>query len=250
MKDYYFSVIKFPVFVSLTLLILVGLFFGMAIASYGRTGLGMWETVFYTLIFIVLVFLVSNWILALMSTHTVIKPPWAQRFSAWMLFNIYYPLAKTLNSILLRKRAGFQESFLNFNNEIVMCNYSPLKDPSILVLLPHCLQNSECKIRITADITECAECGKCDVATAKQVLSKYPVKTAVATGGSLARKLIIDNHPDIIVAVACHRDLTEGVRDSWRYPVFSVLNERPKGPCFETTVSIPALEFAIKRFLR
>lgn len=250
MKDYYFSVIKFPVFVSLSILILVGLFFGMAIASYGQTGLGAWETVLYTTIFIALIFLVFNWVLVLISTHTVIKPPWIKRFSAWMLFNIYYTLAKTINTITFGKKTGLQESFLNLNNEIVICNYSPIKDPSILVLLPHCLQNSECKIRITADIEACAECGKCDIATAKQVLGKYPVKTAVATGGSLARKLIIDNHPDVIVAVACHRDLTEGVRDSWRFPVFAVLNERPNGPCFETTVSIPTLEFAIKRFLR
>jgi hypothetical protein len=70
----------------------------------------------------------------------------------------------------------------------------------------------------------------------------------VASGGSLARKLIADNHPDLIIAVACHRDLTEGVRDAWQFPVYSILNERPKGPCFETTVSLKAIEFAINRF--
>jgi hypothetical protein len=53
----------------------------------------------------------------------------------------------------------------------------------------------------------------------------------------------------VIIAVACHRDLTDGVRDSWRYPVYAVLNERPKGPCFETTVSASTIEFAIKKFI-
>lgn len=249
MKDYYLSVIKFPVFVSISLILIVGLFFGVAIGSYARTGLSMHETVIYTLTFIALVFLVSNWILILMSTHTVIKPDWMQRHAQWMLFSVYYPLATYLNSLLMRRKKGLQESFLNFNNEIVMSNYRHLQKPSILILLPHCLQSADCKIRITQDINDCGDCGNCDISSAKNTLGKYPVKTVVATGGSLARKLISDNDPDLIIAVACHRDLIEGVRDSWKYPVFSVLNERPNGPCFDTTVSIPAIEFAIKRFL-
>ncbi|HNX36954.1 MAG TPA: DUF116 domain-containing protein [Candidatus Cloacimonadota bacterium] len=249
MKNVYFAVIKFPVFVSLSLIILVGLFFGVAISSYSRTGLSLHEAVIYTLVFIGLVFMVSNWILILMSTHTVIKPAWMQRHAQWMLSKVYYPMALFLNSLFLRKKPGLQESFLNFNNEIIMCNYRNLKDPSILVLLPHCLQNAECKIRITKDINACEGCGNCDIADAKATLGKYPVTTAVATGGSLARKLIQDNNPNLIIAVACHRDLIDGVRDSWKLPVFSVLNDRPNGPCFDTTVNISAIEFAIKRFL-
>ena len=70
----------------------------------------------------------------------------------------------------------------------------------------------------------------------------------MATGGSLARKLIQDKNPNVIVAVACHRDLLDGLRDAWRYPVYAVLNERPNGPCHETTVSIASIEFAIQIF--
>ncbi len=248
MKEYYFAVIKFPVLVSTVLIILVGLFFLLALGSNSRTGISGNETIIYTLVFISLVFLVSNWILVLMSTHSVIKPPFVQRFSHWMLTQIYYPMAKALNFITFQKTHTLQESFLNFNNEIVMSNYMRLENPKMLVLLPHCLQGSECKIRITNDINDCADCGSCDICTVKNALSSQPVKVAVASGGSLARKLIADNRPDLIIAVACHRDLTEGVRDAWQFPVYSILNERPKGPCFETTVSLKAIEFAINRF--
>jgi hypothetical protein len=248
MKEYYLSVIKFPLLVSSSLFILAIAFFGTALGSYFRLGLSLTETVVYTMLFILLVILVSSWILTLLATHHPIRPKWMLNFSKWMLAFVYYYLARALGSITLQKKESWQESFLNFNNEIVLSQARDISHKNILLLLPHCLQNSECKIRITGDINECALCGKCDIAEIKKMAHKYNVKAAVATGGSLARKLIKDHAPNVIVAVACHRDLTDGVRDAWKVPVYGVLNERPNGPCFDTTVSIKTIEFAIKKF--
>lgn len=249
MKEHYLAIIKFPMFVSLSLIILAVVYFGMALANFYHLGLSAMETVLFTLCFIVLVVLVSSWILILMSTHQKIKPRGLRLYTTWMLFNIYYYLAKWLGKVFLQKKQLIQESFLNFNNEIILSNFFGIHSKKILLLLPHCLQKSDCKIRITDNIIDCEECGACDMSKLKSLMNKYQVRAAVASGGSLARKLIIDTAPDVIIAVACHRDLTEGVRDSWRYPVYAVLNERPNGPCFETTVSIPTIEFAIKKFV-
>jgi hypothetical protein len=47
--------------------------------------------------------------------------------------------------------------------------------------------------------------------------------------------------------VACERDLTSGIQDAYTLPVIGILNERPFGPCFNTSVDISkvaeALEF-------
>ncbi|MDD4308804.1 MAG: DUF116 domain-containing protein [Candidatus Cloacimonetes bacterium] len=249
MRKHYLAVIKFPMYVSLSLIILLAIFFGMALGNYHRLGLSPMETIVFTLLFIVLTVLISSWILILMSTHQKIKPKGLRLYCTWMLFNVYFYLAKWLSKVFLQQKTTIMESFLNFNNEIVLSNFQDMHSKNILLLLPHCLQKSECKIRITNDIIECKECGACDVAKVKGIMNKYNVHAAVASGGSLARKLILDSKPDVIVAVACHRDLTEGVRDSWRYPVYAVLNERPNGPCFETTVSTSTIEFAIKKFV-
>jgi len=235
--------------VSLSLIILNVVFFSLALSNYHSLGLSPLETLLYTLLFIVLTILVSTWILILMSTHQKIKPQGLRLYTTWMLFHIYFYLAKWLGKVFLEKKSTLQESFLNFNNEIILSNFSGIHSKNILVLLPHCLQKSDCKIRITSDIVECAECGACDIAKIKGIMNKYKVRAAVATGGSLARKLILDSRPDVVIAVACHRDLTEGVRDSWRFPVYAVLNERPNGPCFETKVSVSTIEFAIKKFI-
>ena len=249
MKEHYFSVIKFPVFVSLTLIILLAAFFGIAWSSYHQLGLSLMSTIGYTVVFITLVILIASWMLILMSTHQKIKSRAVRLYCKWMLFNIYFYFAKWLSLITFQNRTTTLESFLHFSNEIVLTNNTGIEKQNILVLLPHCLQNSECKIRLTTEIDDCLECGKCDIATIKAMVGKYQVKTAVATGGSLARKLIKDINPDVIIAVACHRDLSDGVRESWRYPVYALLNERPKGPCFDTIVSVKAIEFAIKKFL-
>lgn len=249
MKEQYLAVIKFPMFVSLSLILLSIIYFSMAMANYHSLGLSPLETVLYTCLFILLTLLVSTWILILMSTHQKIKPRGLRLYTTWMLFNIYFYLSKWLGKAFLQKKGTMQESFLNFNNEIILSNFNGIHSKNILLLLPHCLQKSECKIRITNDIIECAECGACDIAKVKGIMNKYDVRAAVATGGSLARKLIQDSHPDVIIAVACHRDLTEGVRDSWRFPVYAVLNERPNGPCFETKVSVSTIEFAIRKFI-
>ncbi len=135
------------------------------------------------------------------------------------------------------------------NNEIVLTNHQGTHHDKVLLLLPHCLQSSQCKIRVTGDIINCEECGACDISKLKAYSQQDRVHAAVASGGSMARKLIQDVQPSVIVAVACHRDLVEGTRDAWMLPVYAILNERPNGPCFETTVSMSTIDFAIKKFI-
>jgi len=249
MKKEYFAIIKFPMFVGLSLLAILLIFFLMVLGSYHHLGLSGWGNFFYTLIFILIIILIASWILTLISTHCKIKSTWLRKYISWMLVRVYYPLAIWISIPFFQKRASIQESFLYFNNEIFVTNYQGIHFSNLLLLLPHCLQNSNCKIRISSDIVDCQECGGCDIAKMKSITRDNHIKAAVASGGSLARKLVNDTKPDMIIAVACHRDLTEGVRDSWRYPVYSVLNERPKGPCFETTVSYSVIDFAIKKFI-
>ncbi|MEN6445986.1 MAG: DUF116 domain-containing protein [Candidatus Cloacimonas sp.] len=249
MKKEYFAIIKFPVFVGLSLLIVLLIFFFMVLGSYHNLGLSAWGNIFYTLIFILIIVLIASWILTLISTHRKIKPRWLRIYLSWVLSHIFYHLAMWISVLFFQKKTSMQESFLYFNNEIVVTNYQGMNSKNLLLLLPHCLQNSNCKIRINNNIVECQECGGCDMAKMKAITRDRQIKAAVASGGSLARKLVKDTHPDIIIAVACHRDLTDGVRESWRYPVYSVLNERPKGPCFETTVSSSVIDFAVNKFI-
>ena len=60
----------------------------------------------------------------------------------------------------------------------------------------------------------------------------------MATGGTLARRVIVETRPTSILAVACERDLVSGIHDAYPIPVYGILNQRPHGPCRNTLVDM------------
>ena len=83
---------------------------------------------------------------------------------------------------------------------------------NILVLLPRCLQHFQCKQPVVADINACKSCGKCDIVKLMKLNRHYHLVTAIATGGGLAKRLISDLKPHGVIAVACERELMEGLK--------------------------------------
>ena len=82
-----------------------------------------------------------------------------------------------------------------------------------------------------------------------ELAQKYRIDISVATGGTLARKVIIEKRPKLVVAVACERDLTSGIKYCYPLPVIGVLNDRPFGPCINTSVDVEKIEAALKTVL-
>ncbi|MDI6641386.1 MAG: DUF116 domain-containing protein [Elusimicrobiota bacterium] len=72
----------------------------------------------------------------------------------------------------------------------------------------------------------------------------------VATGGRLAKRWVRELKPDFIVAVACERELSEGISAVYPLPVVGIPNIRPYGPCLNTTVDISMVETVIEKYLR
>jgi len=139
-------------------------------------------------------------------------------------------------------RDRIRESFVKVNNSFLDLSTISLLPDKILILLPHCLQNYNCTYRITNDIRHCNECKQCIIYVFKELIEKYRIQVVIATGGTLARKVIIDLRPYLIIAVACQRDLVDGILDAYPIPVFGILNERPNGPCVNTTVDINQID--------
>jgi hypothetical protein len=55
--------------------------------------------------------------------------------------------------------------------------------------------------------------------------------------------------PRLVVAVACERDLTSGIRDAYPLPVIGVFNSRPEGPCFNTRIDLEAVRQALDAYV-
>ncbi|MCK8823618.1 DUF116 domain-containing protein [Fuchsiella alkaliacetigena] len=157
-------------------------------------------------------------------------------------------------TVFLGKFFGFnklevQNSFVEVNNQFVESGYLAVRSDQVLLLLPHCIQDHECEYRITNDLNNCRRCGKCQVTEMLEFRDSYGINVAVATGGTLARRLVKELRPEVILAVACERDLTSGIQDVYPLPVIGLINIRPEGPCVNTLVDLNRLNMALKNTL-
>ncbi|WP_026893911.1 DUF116 domain-containing protein [Clostridiisalibacter paucivorans] len=167
-----------------------------------------------------------------------------------LFVSLIYPLLKLISKITGIDINILRRSLIQINNLIVNSKDIKVRKEDILILLPHCLQNAQCDIKVTNDINNCKMCGKCNIKDMLDLVDKYKVKVVVATGGTLARQWIKRYKPKAIIAVACERDLISGVTDVKSIPVKGIFNERPNGPCFNTKVDMKKIEEAIVKFMK
>jgi hypothetical protein len=166
-----------------------------------------------------------------------------------MVIRLFLPPMTLVGRILGKSKDEVRSSFINVNNSLVKGAEQTFLPQEVLVLLPHCLQNSQCTIRLTHNIANCRRCGKCCIMNILDLCERYGVHVHVVTGGTVARRIVKEKRPKLVLAVACERDLASGIQDTFPLTVYGVVNERPNGPCFNTQVSIPRLEQAFQRFL-
>ncbi len=171
------------------------------------------------------------------------------KFAVRLSINFIFPISIFWGRFVGISKDRIRESFVHVNNAFVNTINSMFKPSEVLILLPHCLQNNNCEIRITNNYMNCKNCGKCDIGDLKNIAIEYKVHLAIATGGTLARRIIVKIRPKFIIAVACQRDLVDGIQDVFPIPVYGVLNERPEGPCVNTRVNSKKIKIALDTVL-
>jgi hypothetical protein len=196
---------------------------------------------------LLLLYLGAGLLLAALSTHRKSDRDSSEGRRRWTTARWMLPVATGLGRLFGYSRDEVQRSFLEVNNALVEHKQLPRlpSDASMLVLLPHCLQHTDCKLRVTADVNVCRSCGRCDIGALKELAGDPNVSVSVATGGQAAREAIKRSRPKAIVAVACERDLTDGICDVAGIPVVGVLNDRPNGPCRDTVVDVSRIRQSV-----
>jgi hypothetical protein len=207
-----------------------------------------------------------------------IKEYAALTFMAVMLAGFIYSLILTLSVLLRRewliptrkviikymakfadslgRRIGFDSnkltrSFILLNNDYVERELDKNKGKikRILILLPHCIQLASCVFKLTTNVNNCRKCGRCVISAFLSMSERFGFDMFVSTGGTMARLAVKEKQPDLILAVACEKDLMSGIKDTIGLPVIGILNEQPNGPCYNTTVDPAAVEAALKKAL-
>jgi hypothetical protein len=205
---------------------------------------------FFSFILAFLVFLMISGGLLLVFTIVRGKDIFLSHKLRGLVAKVLFPLMILMGRIVGISKERVRQSFIELNNHLIRSNSHRVRPDRLLILLPHCIQDFDCEIKITGNIRNCRGCGKCEIKDLIELSDQYHLKIAVATGGTLARRIVLENRPEAIVAVACELDLTTGIQDAYPIPVIGILNERPNGPCINTKADIAKVRRAILDFVQ
>jgi hypothetical protein len=167
-------------------------------------------------------------------------------FLRGLVLKVLFPLLMLAGAFFRDRREQFQLLAIRLNNRLVRA--ARYRANRLLILLPHCLQITDCDVRITHQVANCKRCGRCGIKDLIELAESRNVTLFVATGGTIARRIVKEVRPEAIIAVACERDLSSGIVDTYPLPVLGILNERPSGPCLNTRVDLGKVNEAITFF--
>ena len=233
----------------LELVIAVGLFLMWYLPYEGFQTLGSNLPVILGWFFIGLLSLFSLGIILIVLTIIRGRVMPGTRWLRGILIRYMLPVITGVGRLFGISKDDIRRSFVEINNELVRSETRKAPPKRILILMPHCIQKNVCPYRITVDVQNCRHCGKCDFSELTLIAERMGVQMTVATGGSLARRVVIEARPQLIVGVACERDLSSGIADTYPIPVIGVLLDRPEGPCINTRVSVEKVREALDHFL-
>ncbi len=231
---------------------LLCLFLGLLwyVPYVGLDSFGSWASWTWGLFIFALIMLVGWGYAGLLSNVVLGRTlPFFQK-ARGLSVKLFLPLMTIIGRVFGLSKSKIRGSFIKVNNELVLSEVGKFDPDKIMMLTPHCLQNSRCDMRLTYDVDNCKRCGLCTIKGLLELRDKYGAHFHVATGGTIARRLVVQKRPRMIIAIACERDLASGIQDTYPLPVYGVLNERPHGPCLDTEVSLVAVEEALRRFIK
>lgn len=142
-----------------------------------------------------------------------------------------------------------RSALIRLNNAVVRLRAPRVAPGNLLLLFPHCLQNSRCERNVVHDVDACARCGRCRLADLLKLRDAYGLLCCLASGGRQALARV--RKPDVkaVVAVACEKELIDGIRAAFPKPVLAVPNLRPHGPCKDTDTDLATIRTAVESLL-
>ncbi|NLX78103.1 MAG: DUF116 domain-containing protein [Clostridiaceae bacterium] len=205
------------------------------------------------LLVLFLLFLLAGFIIISRSSGkneaTTYRPGFSGSLLTPVAFRFFMPVLLFASDVFNYRKEEIRRVYIKANNDYVLSLGKKVPPEKLLVILPHCLQWSECGYRMREGLNECRQCNRCSLGKIKELAKKHGVMVTLATGGTSARKAVRDLKPGLVVAVACERDLSSGIMDVRGLPVYGIINERPNGPCRDTLVDAGELEKVLRYFI-
>ena len=170
------------------------------------------------------------------------------------LFNRYLPLFNLLlpvkAAVLAPTGTGkrmISRHFFTFNNELVERALKDAGPGQVLLLLPHCMQFSGCRIDVVADVDNCKGCGKCQIGDLLTYKEKYGIPIRVCLRTRYALTHIVELKPELVIGVACESRLYKGVRGAKGLYRYLVETENDNDCCIDNSIMIEKVSGLLER---
>src|SRR3972149_6010565 len=100
---------------------------------------------------------------------------------------------------------------VSINNLMMKFRKKKCTPKNLLILFPHCIQNSQCKQNVKNDLNECKRCGKCKIKDLLEFSEKYGVHIILATGGRGGPPKGMSEEKHSGGGIACEKETRTGV---------------------------------------
>ena len=144
----------------------------------------------------------------------------------------------------------FRRLFVQFSNLLTGLRRVRVAPENLLLLVPRCLQKSGCAQTLGETIDDCNACGQCGVTDLLAIRDEFRIHCSLAAGGREALAFVRDPKIKAVVAVACEKELSQGILAVFPTPVLGVLNIQANGPCRNTQVNPDLVRTAVRSILK
>jgi hypothetical protein len=106
-------------------------------------------------------------------------------------------------------------------------------------VFPHCLRDINCPARTDPRRgLMCIKCGQCGLGFVKEIADRYGIGIYIVSGSSSVKRIVKEDRPSGMLAIACHQDLYEVMRSIYNNTRIPIVGERlSKSGCIETEVN-------------
>jgi hypothetical protein len=140
--------------------------------------------------------------------------------------------------------------FVSLNNLLTRIRRVRVNPENLLLLVPRCLQKTGCARTLGKTLDDCRSCGRCQVPGLSDLCREFGISCSMAAGGREALAFVADRQVKAVIAVACEKELTQGILAVFPKPVLGVLNIQTNGPCRNTGIDPERVRIAVRSLLK
>ncbi|MGC9516887.1 MAG: DUF116 domain-containing protein [Methanomicrobiales archaeon] len=160
-----------------------------------------------------LIFIAGIIIILLLSTSLILGKILIRNdkliFPKLLLFTIdmfYGPFKKFSENLGLEEKIVDQIG-VEVRNKVNKKAFENAKPEEKLLILPHCLRNSDCEAKLESSGLICTDCNRCVIGPLKKKGEELGYKVFIIPGSTFLKKIAEKNSFKAVLGVACYQDL-------------------------------------------